>query len=258
MGLGSGLRFWAQVLGLGSGLGLRLWAGLPHGGSRRRPHRALLLNAAQDTWRRARRARGAEQRRHTVGPASGTMLVGVAVVAARRRRSMLCSPDSSRPCRSTTSCVAERERQVPHHPRYRPSVSDTEPVTGDTPPVSQIPGWYPSCSLPHRTEMVALATSHTTHCCNTLRRSRRAAHRAAQVATSRRVAHGGRDRRFVGVVVAEIRRRCYTREIPPHVQWSVAVRVYCDAFGLSQGNGPCYRLLDLWLLFSRATQRPRA
>ena len=33
---------------------------------------------------------------------------------------------------------------------------------------------------------------------------------------------------------------------PPHVLCSVAMRVYCDAFGLSQGDGPCYRLLDLW------------
>ena len=144
MGLGFGLRFWAQVLGFGFRTVALAAALTAHCCS-------LLLNAAQDTWRRARRARGAEQRRHTVGPASGTMLVGVAVVAARRRRSMLCSPDSSRPCRSTTSCVAVRERQVPHHPRYRPSVSDTEPVSRDTPPVSQIPGWYPSRSLPHRT-----------------------------------------------------------------------------------------------------------
>ena len=153
MGLGFGLRFWAQVLGFGFRTVALAAALTTHCCS-------LLLNAAQDTWRRARRARGAEQRRHGVGPASGTMLVGVAVVAARRRRSMLCSPDSSRPCRSTTSCVAVRERQVPHHPRYRPSVSDTEPVSRDTPPVSQIPdtppvsqipGWYPSRSLPHRT-----------------------------------------------------------------------------------------------------------
>jgi hypothetical protein len=43
-----------------------------------------------------------------------------------------------------------RAREEPHRPRYRPSISDTKPVSRDTPPVSQIPGWYPSCSLAGR------------------------------------------------------------------------------------------------------------
>ena len=41
-------------------------------------------------------------------------------------------------------------REELHRPRYRPSISDTEPVSRDTPPVSQIPGWYPSCCLAGR------------------------------------------------------------------------------------------------------------
>ena len=108
-------------------------------------------------------------------------------MSARGRRcgssaSMLCSRDSSRPCHSATSTVVVRERSYTAH---------------DTAPVSQILSQYPGIlrrypryqggilAVLYLTEPVALATSHTTHCCYTLRRSRRLADRAAQLAASR-------------------------------------------------------------------------
>ena len=82
MGLGFGLRFWAQVLGFGFRTVALAAALTTHCCS-------TLLNAAQDTWRRGRRARGAEQRRHTGQGvaqcrrvAAALWIVGVDVVLA--------------------------------------------------------------------------------------------------------------------------------------------------------------------------------
>ena len=174
-------------MGLGSGLGLRFWAGLPHGGSRRHP----------SPHTTAQRCAG-----HAAQSSSGTQ--GSEWRSGRRcgsSASMLCSRVSSRPCRSTTSSIAVRERSCTAH---------------DTAPVSRILSQYPGIlrrypryqggipAVLYLTEPVALATSHTTNCCYSLRRSRRAADRAAQLAASRGVAHGGSEWRRVGVVVVEI------------------------------------------------------
>ena len=82
-----------------------------------------------------------------------------------------------------------------------------------------------------------------------------------QLAASRGAAHGGSERRCVGVVVAEIVGIDVVLAgflAPLQLLRSIAVRACCDAFGLSQGYGRCYRLLDLRLLFSRNEKRPRA
>jgi hypothetical protein len=122
--------------------------------------RTLLLSVAQDT----QGAQGTQDTTRRAAPAhraaSGTM-------PARGRRcgssaSMLCSRDSLRSCRSTTSTVVVRERSYTTH---------------DTAPVSQILSQYPGILRRYRryqggipavlcpADPVALATSHTTNCC---------------------------------------------------------------------------------------------
>ena len=113
-------------------------------------HRTLLLSVAQDTQgargTQDMATRRAEQRRHTGQGvaqcrrvAAALQIVGVDVVLAVF---LAFLPFYDQYC--------SRAREELHHPRYRPSIPDTEPVSRDTPPVSQIPERYPSCSLPLR------------------------------------------------------------------------------------------------------------
>ena len=133
-------------MGLGSGLGLGLGFRTVALAAPRTAYCCSALRRTHRTHRtrRARRTRSAEQLRHT----------GQRGAQCRRGRrcgssaSMLCSRVSSRPSRSTTSSVAVRERSCTAHDTA-PSISDTEPVSRDTPP-SPLQGCYSSCSLPHR------------------------------------------------------------------------------------------------------------
>ena len=75
--------------------------------------------------------------------------VGVAVVDRRGVVDGCCARGIPR-VSAALRPVCSRARDELHRPRYRHNISDTEPVSRDTPPVSPIPGWYSSCSLPLR------------------------------------------------------------------------------------------------------------
>ena len=111
-------------------------------------HHTLLLTTAQYTWPgRARRTpeqsssgtQGSEWAVSAWRSLWVVAVVGVDVVLARFLASLPFYYQ-----------FYSRVRGEPHHPRYHPSIPDTELVSRGTPPVSPIPGWYPSCSLPRR------------------------------------------------------------------------------------------------------------
>eukprot|EP01043_Picozoa_sp_COSAG02_P084683 COSAG02_NODE_22472_length_751_cov_1.638037_1_plen_164_part_10 len=130
-------------MGLGSGLGFCTVALAT-------PRTAYCCSALRRTHRthrtrRARRTRSAEQLRHTGQRGAqcqrvpSLWIVSIDVVLAGFLASLPFYYQSS-----------SRAREELHRPQYRRSISDTELVSRDTPPVSQIPGWYPSCCLAGR------------------------------------------------------------------------------------------------------------